>query len=119
MQVSTDRILEQIPTAEIVVLGDFNAHHSDWLGSTRTDHAGRSAHDFAISNGLTQMVPSPTRVPDVEDHSPSLFDLLLTSRPEPIRVWVDAPLGSSDHCLVRSVVPLTVSSQPLPSGRRR
>ncbi|CAK1588496.1 unnamed protein product [Parnassius mnemosyne] len=33
VQMATDSLLHQIPSAEIVILGDFNAHHAEWLGS--------------------------------------------------------------------------------------
>ncbi|CAF4900038.1 unnamed protein product [Pieris macdunnoughi] len=76
------------------------------------DHAGRSFHDFALAYDLTQMVPAITRIPDVDGHKPSLLDLLLTSHPENYQVSVDPPLGSSDHCVVRSTVPSTRPSRP-------
>lgn len=119
VQMASDSVLQRIPSAEIVILGDFNAHHAEWLGSSTTDHAGRSAHDFALAYGLTQLVAAPTRVPDVENHKPSLLDLLLTSHPDDYKVSVDAPLGSSDHCLIRSTVPLLRSSRLSFSGCRR
>ncbi|CAG4968326.1 unnamed protein product [Parnassius apollo] len=119
VQMAADSLLQQIPSAEVVILGDFNAHHAEWLGSRLTDHAGRSVHDFALAYGLTQLVTSPTRIPDVEDHAPSLLDLLLTSHPDGYQISVDAPLGSSDHCLVRCVVPLTLKSRLHSAGCRR
>ena len=119
MQMVADSVLEQMPSVEIVILGDFNAHHADWLGSRSTDHAGRSVHDFALAYGLSQLVSSPTRVPDVADHVPSLLDLLLTSHPEGFQVTVDAPLGSSDHCLIRSKVPLSRLTRQRYAGCRR
>ncbi|CAK1589472.1 unnamed protein product [Parnassius mnemosyne] len=61
---AADSVLQQVPSAEIVILGDFNAHHAEWLGSRSTDHAGRSVYDFALAYGLTQLVASPTRIPD-------------------------------------------------------
>ncbi|CAH4034697.1 unnamed protein product [Pieris brassicae] len=119
IQMATDSLLEGVPTAEIVILGDFNAHHADWLGSETTDHAGRSFHDFALAYDLSQMVPAITRIPDVDGHKPSLLDLLLTSHPETYQVSVDPPLGSSDHCVVRSTVPTTRPPRPRFSGCRR
>lgn len=44
LQLTTDKVLEQYLSAELVILGDFNAHHSEWLCSRLTDFAGRSAH---------------------------------------------------------------------------
>lgn len=119
VQMATDLVLQQIPSAEIVILGDFNAHHAEWLGSRKTDHAGRSVHGLALTCGLTQLVATPTRVPDVESHTPSLLDLLLTSHPDGYNVAVEAPLGSSDHCLIRSTVPITILPRLRIAGYRR
>ncbi|XP_045541897.1 uncharacterized protein LOC123723363 [Papilio machaon] len=118
VQMGTDSVLEQIPSAEVVVLGDFNAHHAEWLGSRTTDYAGRSVHDFALAYDMTQLVTSPTRIPDVVDHLSSLLDLLLTTHPDSYLVSVDAPLGSSDHCLIRTTVPVArrLRSQPYRSA---
>ncbi|CAH2267193.1 jg2923 [Pararge aegeria aegeria] len=113
VQKAVDSVLEQIPTAEVVILGDSNAHHVDWLGSRTTDHAGRSAYNFVLAYDLSQLVSVPTRVPDIEDHSPSLLDLFLTSPPADYDISVDAPLGSSDHCLVQTSV------QPMNTVRSR
>lgn len=49
LQVTTGKVLKQYPSAELVILGDFNAHHVEWLGSRSTDYAGRSAQDFALA----------------------------------------------------------------------
>ena len=100
----TDEAQEQFPSAEMVFLGDFNAHHESWLKSPKTDHAGRTAHAFALTYDLTQVVNDTTRIPDVTGHRASLLDLLLTTNPLGYEVSVRAPLGSSDHCLVSTVV---------------
>ncbi|KAJ8704059.1 hypothetical protein PYW07_013353 [Mythimna separata] len=55
-----------------------------------------------------------TRVPDVDSHTPNCLDLLLTTDPDRYSVSISAPLGSSDHCLVKSV---SVYSPPDPSPR--
>ncbi|CAH1642075.1 unnamed protein product [Spodoptera littoralis] len=107
IQAAVDLVQGQISSAEVVLLGDFNAHHADWLCSSKTDHAGRSVHGLALASGLTQLVTVPTRIPDVEGQKSSLLDLLLTSHPDGYSVSVEAPLGSSDHCLVRSTVSWT------------
>ncbi|CAF4835005.1 unnamed protein product [Pieris macdunnoughi] len=53
-------------------------------------------------------MPSITRIPDVDGHKPSLLDLLLTSGQLPGDYDpIDPPLGSLDHCLVRSTVQTT------------
>ncbi|CAG4948144.1 unnamed protein product [Colias eurytheme] len=49
-------MLLQIPSAEIVVLGDFNAHHVEWLQSRTTDHAAITALLkclFALKDNIT------------------------------------------------------------------
>lgn len=101
----TDIAQERYPQAELVILGDFNAHHEPWLGSSKTDHAGRTAHAFALMHNLTQLVTQPTRMPDIVGHAPSILDLLLTSHPAGYKVSVCAPLGTSDHCLVACTMP--------------
>lgn len=118
VEMASDLVLQQIPAAETVLLGDFNAHHAEWLNSCKTDHAGRSVRDFALAHGLTQLVSTPTRIPDVEGQNPSLLDLLLTSHPDGYNVSVSAPLGSSDHCLVRSMVSLIHSFTRIRRTRR-
>lgn len=69
-------MLQQIPSGEIIILGDFNANHTGWLGSRTTDHVKRSVHNFALSHGLSELVIPPTRITDVDDYLPSLLDLL-------------------------------------------
>lgn len=119
IQTTTDSMLQRIPSAEIVILGDFNAHHVEWLGSHTTDHAGRSVHDFALAYGLTQLVLSPTRVPDVDHHRATLLDLLLTSHPDNYQTSVGPPLGTSDHCLIRSTTPILRQPRMRRAGHRR
>ena len=94
LQRAAYKVLERYPSAELVVLGDFNGHHTEWLGSSRpTNSAGWAAYEFALVNGLTQLVSEPTYIPDIVDRDPSLLDLLLTSHPDGYEVSVDAPLG--------------------------
>ncbi|CAH2064889.1 unnamed protein product, partial [Iphiclides podalirius] len=69
----------------------------------RTDHAGRESWNFATSLGLSQLVQQATRVPDVDGHIANCLDLLLTTDPDRYSVQVSSPLGTSDHCLVKSV----------------
>lgn len=115
---AADEAQEQFPNAEVVFLGDFNAHHSLWLSSSKTDHAGNTAHAFSLTHDLTQLVEQPTRIPDIASQAPSLLDLLLTTHPDGYRVEVRAPLGSSDHCLISSKVPQTKPPQATVAKRR-
>ena len=64
LTIHCEDILQSDPTAEICVLGDFNVHNTDWLPfSSHTDAIGREAEFFTITNNLTQLVSTPTRVP--------------------------------------------------------
>ncbi|KAJ0177088.1 hypothetical protein K1T71_007097 [Dendrolimus kikuchii] len=95
---------QKYPTAQLVILGDFNAHHHEWLFPYQsTDHAGRETRKLALALNLTQLVQEATRVPDVEGHTANCLDLLLTNEPDQYSVSVSSPLGSSDHCLVKAV----------------
>ncbi|XP_071478923.1 uncharacterized protein [Diadema antillarum] len=107
-----DTIQELHPRSEIIVLGDLNAHHEEWLGNTKTDAYGESAFDFATLNNLHQLVDDPTRIG--KDGSCSKLDLFLTTSPDNHVVSVDAPLGSSDHCVVMDVANyrLPITSKP-------
>ncbi|XP_022838082.1 uncharacterized protein LOC111365117 [Spodoptera litura] len=112
---AADAARQAYPSAQLVLLGDFNAHHQEWLFPYQcTDHAGREMRKLALSLGLTQLVQEATRVPDVDTHTANCLDLLLTSDPDRYSVTVSSPLGSSDHCLVKSV---STHSPPDPSPR--
>ncbi|KAJ8716657.1 hypothetical protein PYW07_003284 [Mythimna separata] len=101
---AADMALHRHPDAQFVALGDFNACHQDWLFPyQRTDHAGREARNFAVAMGLSQLVKQATRVPDVVGHTANCLDLLLTTDPDRCIVTVSSPIGTSDHCLVKSV----------------
>src|SRR3978361_1765665 len=96
-----DWIQSTRPEAEVVILGDFNVHNTNWLKySTRTDDAGREAEAFSVSCDFIQLVEVPTRIPDNVNHQPNILDLFLTSHPDLYTVTVSAPLGNSDHSLV-------------------
>ncbi len=46
-----------------VFVGDYNAHHREWLGSVSpTDSHGRAALDFAIVSGCSQLVVGATHL---------------------------------------------------------
>ena len=78
--------------ASFIFVGDYNAHHREWLGSvSATDHHGRAALDFANLSGCDQLVREPTHV------SGNCLDLLFTDATAVVDVIVDHPLGTSDH----------------------
>ncbi|XP_045446691.1 uncharacterized protein LOC123654874 [Melitaea cinxia] len=110
---------EKILYACLVILGDFNAHHQEWLYPYQvTDHAGREVRKLALTLDLTQLVNCATRIPDVDSHTANCLDLFLTTDPDRYSITVSAPLGTSDHCLVKSI---SVCSPPeeSPCGPRR
>ncbi|XP_045450460.1 uncharacterized protein LOC123659256 [Melitaea cinxia] len=116
---AADAAQHRYPTAQLVMLGDFNAHHQEWLFPYQhTDHAGKEIRNLALALNLTQLVQEATRVPDVDSHTANCLDLFLTTDPDRYSVSVSSPLGSSDHCLVKSI---SVHSPPLPcpKGTRR
>ena len=100
---SIETITLQYPRSEIIFLGDFNIHNSDWLSysSNLTNPAGREADAFTIVNDLTQVISEPARFPDCAGDKANTLDLLLTSNP---RIYspptVSSPLGNYHHCLI-------------------
>ena len=115
---SIDSILQSAPHANILVCGDFNAHHSTWLNSQITDNAGVSAYNFSLAQSLSQIVNFPTRIPDRENQNPSLLDLCLVSDASLYSASPHAPLGNSDHVVVSiSFLPPTSCSHEAPAHR--
>ena len=47
----------------MIILGDFNVHHKDWLHSTHTDIEGEMAYTFSIFSDLDELIQLRTRVP--------------------------------------------------------
>ena len=78
--------------SSFVFVGDFNAHHREWLVSvSQTDAHGRALLDFATSSSCQQLVAGPT-------HSAgNSFDLVLTDVPGVVSVVVSPPVGRLDH----------------------
>ncbi len=81
--------------AAFVFVGDFNAHHREWLDSVSpTDSHGRAALDFANVSGCSQLVAGPTHL------AGNRLDLVLTDVPDVVKVTTMAPLGTSDHSAI-------------------
>ena len=100
---SFETITLQSPRSEIIVLGDFNIHNSDWLSysSNVTNPACREAEAFDIVNDLTQVISEPTRVLDRALAKANTLDLFLTANPSIYSPpTVSSPLGNSDYCLI-------------------
>ena len=107
-----DEVLSINPSTNVFVIGDFNIHHKDWLTySSGTDRPGELCYNFSISNGLTQMVDFPTRIPDCDSHSPALLDLFLSSNASICFTMAFPPLGNSDHVVVSVSIDFQTNSQ--------
>ena len=65
-----------------------------------TDRPGELCYNFSISNGLTQMLNFPTRIPDCHSHSPAFLDLFCSSDASICFAVASPPLGNSDHVVV-------------------
>ena len=112
-----ESIITKHPSSEIIFAGDFNAHHVEWLGSSRTTPRGEQAFDFAALCSLQQLIQQPTRIPDRHDHLPNILDLFLTSNIPQYSYNILAPIGSSDHNLI-SVKCKWARPPPLPPSKR-
>ena len=78
--------------AAFIVVGDFNAHHRDWLGSiSPTNTHGHAALGFSNLSGCEQLIYQPTHT------SGNCLDLLFTDVPAIVNARAVAPIGSSDH----------------------
>ena len=96
-----DGVISIKPSANVIIFGDFNVHHKDWLtNSGGTDRTGELFYNFSISNDLTQMVNFPTRIPDCDSHSPALLDLFISSDASICSTMAFSPLGIFDHVFV-------------------
>ena len=91
--------------ASPLLVGDGNAHHEEWLGSSTTTLLGRAARDFASSSGCEQMVKKPKHIDRI------VSALVVTDVPDLVKVWVGSPVGISDH---RTVFKNVVLQQVFP-----
>ena len=80
--------LSEFGAQSVILLGDFNVHHKEWLGSRTTDAAGRRTLEMCNALGLTQFVHEPTRGDQILDLVITDLDSICTTH---------ARLGTSDH----------------------
>ena len=107
-----DEVLSINLSGNIFVFGDFNVHHKHWLTySGGTDRSGELCHNFSIANDLTQIVNSPTRIPDCDCHCPAVLDLLISSDASIYSTMAFPPLGNSDHVVVSVSFDFQINSQ--------
>ena len=88
---SMGKIQSEDPKSVFLFIGDFNCHHSDWLGSFRTDPPGIAAHNFASLSDCSQLVQGATH------RAGGVLDLVLTNVPDLCNVVIGGPIGRSDH----------------------
>ena len=92
-------IQESDRKAAFLFVGDFNAHHREWLGSiSPTNCHGLRAFDFSCQAGCEQLVCRPTH------RSGNCLDLVFTDTPGVVACNVGIPIGSSDHCYVSATI---------------
>ena len=82
-----ESVLSSHPSAEVIYLGDFNVHHTEWLGSSCTDVGGVQAHSFSILNDLEQIIQHPTRFQIVM----TKHQILLIYSSHPILLTISIP----------------------------
>ena len=105
-------VLSINPSANVLVFGDFNINHKDWLtNSGGTDRPGELCYNFSITNDLTQMLNFPMRIPDCDSHSPALLNLFLSSGASTCSTMAFSPLGNSDHVVVSVSIDFPSNSQ--------
>ena len=80
------------PKAAFAFIGDFNAHHREWLGSVSvTDSHGLAALNFSSESGMDQLISEPTH------QGGNVLDLVFTDVPDVVTASVGTPIGRSDH----------------------
>ena len=110
-------LLASHPHSEVLYIGDFNLHHTDWLQPTHDDILGIEAFHFCVSNKLEQIIKHPTHVLDRHDHAANTLDIFFTSNPQSYTHTVSSPLGSANHCTV-SVSSSFTPPAPIPLTKR-
>ena len=105
-------VLSIIPSVNVFVFGDFNAHHKDRLTySAGTDRPGECCYNFSILNDLTQMVNFPTQIPDCDSHGPALSDLFISANSRICSTIALPLLGNFDHIVVSVSMDFPTNSQ--------
>ena len=77
ISLNINEVLSINPSVNVLVSGDFNIHHKDWLTySGGTERSGELCYNFSVSNDITQMVNFPTWIPDCHSDSPAFFEFI-------------------------------------------
>ena len=100
--------LQRYSTTYLILTGDFNARCSEWLESDKTDSCGEALSELFHTYSLEQIVHFPTNL-----HCGQLkacIDLIATNATD-LQVSSLAPLGKSDHIVLKGAFP-AVTVQP-------
>ena len=85
-----------------VILGDFNRKDINWHTASSTSEDDCNFIEATRDSFLTQHILTPTRGRGKDN--PSILDLLFTSNEDSIdRIEMHAPLGKSDHSMIKLV----------------
>ena len=85
--------------AAFLFVGDFNAHHTEWLNSVSpTDCHRLRTIDFSTESGCDQLIQRPTH------RSGNTLDLIFTDVLGVVTSNVGIPIGTSDHSFVSAVI---------------
>ena len=99
--------------AAFLFLGDFNAHHREWLNSVSpTDCHGLRALDFATESGCDQLIRSSTHL------SGNPLDLIFTDVPGVVSSNIGNPIGTSDHDFVSAIIRTEQAVPEISSSRK-
>ena len=97
--VSMAAIQENDGKPSFVFIGEFNAHHKEWLNSvSNTDCHGLRALDFSSDSGCGQIIHNSTH------WSGDCLDLTFTDTPGVVAGNVVSPIGTSGHYYVSAII---------------
>ena len=106
-----------VKKSRVLLVGDFNCHHSTWLGSKdihghpKTNDAGNACFSFCQTSGLKNLVSGNTFLRNVGNAMSSL-DLVLTDTPDFVKkVSLDSAIGSSPHSRIAVLLNLSPKVQ--------
>ena len=108
---SMGRIQSQDRKTAFCFFGDFKGHHSEWLGSSRTDVHGVATCDFAALSGCTQLVRGSIH------HAGGILDLVMSDVPDLCKVRVGYPIG--DHHLANPKYGYPTLNKGIPNVKGR
>ena len=98
----------------IILLGDFNAKHSEWFAGDSTNHHGRTLKNLMDRYDMHQLVDEPTHL-NHEGKPSSLLDLAFTNAPHLFAAPAEVmpPISTSDHLPVTVQCSITPKLYPI------